>query len=64
MIVRGLAEINEYLHKVHVANREEYYRMNPPRRARRYRIEPNGANNVSDHDDDYVVDALFDVPNR
>jgi len=25
---------------------------------------PMGMNTVSDHDEDYVFDALFDVPNR
>jgi hypothetical protein len=25
---------------------------------------PNGVNIVSDNDEDYVVDALFDIPNR
>ena len=26
--------------------------------------QPNGSNIVGDHDEDYVVDALFDIPNR
>jgi hypothetical protein len=25
---------------------------------------PDGSNIVGDHDEDYVFDALFDVPNR
>jgi hypothetical protein len=25
---------------------------------------PNGMNEVGDHDEDYVLDALFDIPNR
>ena len=28
------------------------------------KIQPHGGNIVSDHDEDYVFDALFDVPNR
>jgi len=35
--------------------KREYYRRNP---------YPNGENIVGDHDEDYLVDALFDIPNR
>lgn len=76
MIVKGLKQIVEHRNREHQKNVDEwcerkglspymarevkrqYYKRNPPERE-----WPTGANEVGDHDEDYVIDALFDIPN-
>lgn len=54
MIIKGLKAIEKHmasLHAIDVAARPWYYES------------PGGANVVGDHDEDYLFDALYDVPN-
>ena len=49
MIIRGMKAIREHMKSLQPRWVDE---------------GPNGVNIVGDHDEDYVVDALFDIPNR
>lgn len=54
MFLRGLDEVNKHFAKVKEDNLSRRYERN----------YGWGANAVGDHDEDYVFDDLFDVPNR
>ena len=52
----GLAAVEQYRRKKKQDNLELWLQRNE--------TGPDGGNIVGDHDEDYVFDALFDVPNR
>lgn len=67
MIVKGLKAIEKHLASLSDMDRRSRPWYYEPRR--HYATNPDrdeswGMNQVSDHDEDYVFDALFNVPNR